>query len=217
MDFINKYGITMHNEDLLLQALTHTSYAHENNVSEYERLEFLGDAVIQLVVSEYLYQNNTHLDEGEMSKKRANYVCENALAHYAQSVGFIPYIRVGVGQASNVNDTIIADIFESICGAIYLDQGFEIVKNFIYKTIIPAIDNEEEFFGDYKSILQELIQTDKKSIDYVVVKESGPAHQKEFTVEARIDGMVYGKGIGYSKKTAEQKAAYDAYQKQAKK
>ena len=141
MDFLDKYDVHINNKELLLTALTHTSYAYEHHVPSYERLEFLGDAVLQLISSEYLYKN-MNLKEGEMSKVRASYVCEDALYEYAKKIGYIPYIRVGKGQSGNVNETIIADIFEAILGSIYLDQGFDVCKKYIYK-YISIIYNKE--------------------------------------------------------------------------
>ncbi len=215
MDFLEKYGIYIKNKDLLLQALTHTSYANEHNTASYERLEFLGDAVLQFIMSEYFYLN-TNYPEGTMSKKRASFVCENALYEYSKEIGYAPYIRVGNGQISDINATILADIFESILGVIYLDQGIEVAKKYIYDIIVPDIKKNKHFLSDYKSSLQELVQTDQKTLTYTVIKESGPAHDKTFTVEVKIDDMVYGIGTGKSKKEAEQNAAKDAYQKQAK-
>ena len=215
MDFLKKYGIDISNKELLLEALTHTSYDNEHNCISYERLEFLGDAVLQLITSEYLYENY-NLNEGSMSKKRASYVCEEALYKYAKEVGYIPYIRVGHGQLNDINETIIADIFEAILGCIYLDKGFEVAKNYVYKVIIPHIKNNEIYLSDYKSALQELTQMDKKTLDYVVVDEQGPAHDKKFVVEVKIDNVIFGRGIGKSKKEAEQNAAKDAFKKQAK-
>lgn len=215
MDFLNKYNILIKNNDLLLEALTHSSYSNEHNTNNYERLEFLGDAVLELIISDYFY-NNYDLSEGEMTKKRASYVCEEALSFYAKSIGFIPFIRVGHGQIDNINDTIIADVFEAILGVIYLDQGFEIAKNYIYEVIIPSIKDNKVFLKDYKSALQESIQTDKKTLEYVLVSESGPSHDKTYVVEVRVDNMVFGRGIGKSKKEAEQDAAKDAFKKKAK-
>jgi len=214
MDFLEKYGIKINNIELLEVALTHSSYSNEHNVENYERLEFLGDAVLQLITSEYFYLN-TYLTEGEMSKIRASYVCEQALAEYSKSIGIDKYIRVGHGQQKDLNDTIIADCFESVLGAIYLDQGFEVAKKYVNSVVMPYIENKHMFFGDYKSLLQELVQTDKKSLEYVLINESGPAHDKRFMVEVRIDNIVYGVGSGRSKKEAEQNAAYDAYKKRA--
>lgn len=215
MEFLKKFHIDVKNENLYVTALTHSSYSNEHHVESYERLEFLGDAVLQIVTSEYLYRT-TSLKEGEMSKERASYVCERALATYAKEIGIVPFIRVGHGQLDNINDTIIADVFESVIGAIFLDQGFDIAREFILSIVSPYIASNHEFIEDYKSKLQELVQTGKKSLEYVVTNETGPAHQKEFTIEVRIDGMVYGKGVGKSKKEAEQRAAFDAIGKQGK-
>lgn len=215
MNFLKKYNIDIKNKELLLTALTHSSFSNEHDTENYERLEFLGDAVLQVTISEYFYLN-TNLHEGEMSKKRASYVCEKALANYSKDLGLVPYIRVGNGQLSNINDTIIADIFESTIGAIYLDQGFETAKELITKIVIPYIEKKVVFLDDYKSLLQELVQTSKKSLEYKVINESGPAHNKVFEVEVVIDNIKYGVGRGKSKKEAEQNAALDAYNKQAK-
>ena len=215
MDFLRKYGININNKELLLTALTHSSYANEHNCSSYERLEFLGDSVLQVIVSEYLY-NNYDLKEGEMSKKRASYVCEDALYEYEKNIGYSSYIRVGHGQLNNVNETIVADVFEAILGAIYLDLGFDVAKKYIYDIVVPYIKDNHVFLSDYKSRLQEMTQMEKKTIEYVLVSEEGPSHDKTFTVEARIDGMIFGKGIGRSKKEAEQEAAKDAFKRQAK-
>ena len=215
MNFLNKYDIEIENKDLLLEALTHSSYSNEHNCLNYERLEFLGDAVLELIVSDYLYKSED-INEGSMTKKRASYVCEEALATYSKEVGFVPFIRVGHGQIDNINDTIIADIFEAILGVIYLEKGFDVAKKYINEVIIPHIKNNDVFLTDYKSALQESIQTDKRTLDYVLVDESGPAHDKTYSVEVRVDGMIFGKGIGKSKKEAEQMAAKDAFKRQAK-
>ena len=216
MQLLENLKIPFKNEKLYIRALTHTSYANENNVESYERLEYLGDAVLELVISEYLYKNTEHL-EGKMTKLRSHYVCENANYEYSIHLGLNEYLFLGNGEkdrGGKYRKAIVADIFESFIGAIYLDLGFEEAKKFIYKNIIPLIENKTiDFFDDYKSILQELVQTDKKSLDYVVVNESGPAHEKIFTVEVRIDDIVYGKGTAHSKKQAEQIAAKDALSK----
>lgn len=215
MDFLNKFGIKINNQELLLTALTHSSYSNEHNVENYERLEFLGDAVLQILMSDYLY-NNMQLREGEMSKTRASYVCEAACARYAEEINYKPYIRVGHGQINNINDTIVADIFESIMGCIYLDQGIDAARSLFEQVVIPNIKNHSMFLGDYKSKLQELVQTEKKSLEYRLINESGPAHDKLFEVEVVIDNIIYGRGTGKSKKEAEQRAALDAYNKQAR-
>ena len=198
---------------LLKVALTHSSYANEHkNCENYERLEFLGDAVLELVTSEYFYLN-TDYKEGQMTKMRASYVCEKALATYAKNIGIDKEIRLGHGQMHNLNDTIIADVFEAVVGAIYLDQGFDVVKNYIDTIIIPYIKRNINFNVDYKTRLQELVQTGKKSLEYETVKESGEAHKKVFEVVVKIDNIIYGRGKGSSKKEAEQMAALDAYNK----
>ena len=215
MDFLKKYEIELENKDLLLEALTHSSYSNEHSCNNYERLEYLGDAVLELIVSDYLFNNET-ISEGSMTKKRASYVCEEALATYSKEVGFIPFIRVGHGQLDNINDTIVADIFEAILGVIYLEKGFEVAKKYINEVVIPHIKKGDVFLTDYKSALQESIQTDKKTLEYVLISESGPAHDKTYAVEVRIDDMIFGKGTGKSKKEAEQNAAKDAFKKRAK-
>ncbi len=215
MKFLDKFNIKMKNEELITTALTHTSYANEHNVESYERLEFLGDAVLQIIMSDYLY-THTNLKEGEMSKKRSSYVCEQALYEYAKIWGYIPYIKVGNGQKDNVNETIVADIFESILGAIYLDQGIDKCREIIKEIVLPFVLNNTKFLKDYKSALQELVQTEKKSLEYVLIGEEGPAHDKFFTVEVIVDDIVFGRGSGHSKKEAEQQAAKDAYNKRAR-
>ena len=216
MEFIERDIIKKIDKEILKEALTHSSYSNEHkNVNNYERLEYLGDAVLELITSDYFY-NNTNYNEGEMTKKRASFVCEQALAYYANELGIPKYIRVGHGQINNINDTIIADVFESVLGAIYLTHGFYIAKAYIDEIIIPYIEKDFLFFGDYKTLLQEYVQTDKKTLEYILVNESGEAHDKTFEVEVRINNIVYGRGIGKSKKEAEQNAAFDAYKKSAK-
>lgn len=216
MEFLERKIIKDININLLNEALTHSSYSNEHKDSKnYERLEFLGDAVLELITSEYFYKN-TDYKEGIMTKKRASFVCEQALAHYAKDLGIDKLIKVGHGQENNINDTIIADVFESVLGAVYLTHGIEVSKEYINEIIVPYIEKDFMFLGDYKTLLQEYVQTDKKSLEYVLVNEYGEAHNKTFEVEVKIDGIVYGKGIGKSKKEAEQQAAFDAYKKSAK-
>ena len=213
MDFLQKFNIKLKNKKLLSIALTHSSYANEHKGCEnYERLEFLGDAVLEVVSSEYFYLH-TDYKEGEMTKLRADYVCEKALATYAREIGIDKEIKLGHGQVHNLNDTIIADVFEAVVGAIYLDQGFDVVKDYIDKIIIPYINKEMDFNADYKTKLQELVQTDRKSLEYEVVNEYGEAHKRVFEVVVKIDNIIYGRGKGSSKKEAEQRAALDAYNK----
>lgn len=216
MELLKKLEIPYKNVKLYQTALTHTSYANENSVKSYERLEFLGDAVLELIISEYLYKN-TEYEEGKMTKYRSHYVCENANYEYSTRLGLNEYLRLGHGEEESggkYRKAIVADIFESFIGAMYIDLGLEEVKKFIYKHIIPIIEDKTvDFFDDYKSVLQELVQTDKKSLEYNVIDEQGPAHDKTFTVEVKIDNIVYGSGTAHSKKEAEQIAAHDALKK----
>ena len=215
MNFLDKYNIKIKNQKLLETALTHSSYSNEHGGENYERLEFLGDAVLQLITSDYFYKKYNY-QEGELSKIRESFVCEEALAQYAKDVGIDKHIRVGNGQKGNINDTIIADTFESVLGAIYLDQGFEVSRTYALEVLSPYVLEHHVFLGDYKSRLQEMVQTDKKSLEYRMISESGPSHDKTFVFEVVIDGMVYGRGTGKSKKEAEQKAAHNALGKVAK-
>lgn len=211
MKTLEKYGIRLENNDLFKEALTHSSYAYEHGVLSYERLEFLGDAVLELVFSDYIYKT-TNDPEGVMSKLRSHYVCENALCEYAKSINLKDYIRMGNGL-KEANKTIIADVFEAIIAVIYLEHGIDKVKDLFNQIIVPYIEDGVDFIRDYKSLLQESVQPVKKVIEYKVVEESGPAHQKFFKVNVIIDGIVYGFGEGSTKKEAEQMAAEDAYNK----
>lgn len=216
MLILDKLNIPYNNLEYYNQAFTHTSYANETNTISYERLEYLGDAVLELIISEYLYKT-TNEPEGKMTKLRSSYVCENALYEYSCLLGLNEEIKLGRGESERDgkhNKTIVADIFESFIGAIFLDCGFDVVKAFIYKNIIPLIENNTiDFIEDYKSVLQELVQTDRKSLNYEVVEESGPAHDKTFKIVVKIDDIVYGEGIAHSKKEAEQLAAKSALKK----
>lgn len=216
MKVLEKFNIVPNHDSLYEKAFTHTSYANEHNTISYERLEYLGDAVMELVISEYLYKN-TEYQEGEMTKLRSYYVCAAAHYEYSKKLGLNEFVLLGNGEeetGGRNRKAIIADIYEAFIGAIFLDQGFEYVKKFIYKYIIPIIeDNKTNFFNDYKSILQEYVQTDKRSLMYQVIDESGPAHNKTFTVVVKIDDILYGKGTAGSKKEAEQLAAKDALKK----
>lgn len=205
---LSKYGVSSDNK-ILGVALTHTSYANEHNVPSYERLEFLGDAVLELIMSDYFYKN-TDYPEGKMSKIRASYVCEAALDKYAEVIHLRDYIKVGHSLESDINETITADVFEAVIATIYLNSGFNKAKEFVMDIAKPFILNNVKFMSDYKSYLQELVQTDKKSLSYNVVKETGPAHDKTFEVEVEVDGIVYAHGVGKSKKEAEQNAAKNA-------
>ena len=217
-ELFNKLNIVPKDINLYKAAFSHSSYVNEHKVkNDYERLEFVGDAVLDLVIADYLY-NNYKETEGEMTKVRASYVCENANYCYATGLGLENYILVGNGEKeSGIKKAIVADIFEALMGAIYIDLGYATVRNTILRIIVPYIeDPNTTFFSDYKSTLQEYVQTEQKSLEYNLIKEEGPAHDKRFTVEVRIDGIVYGIGYGTTKKEAEQEAAKEAIKKMVK-
>ena len=211
-------GVKFNHIELLHQALTHSSYANENESSTHnERLEFLGDAVIGLLMGEYLY-NKGIKTEGEMSKKRAQAVCEEALAMYAASINLASYLKLGKGSeqlGSRENPAIIADAFEAVFGAIFLDLGFEATRKLFKKIVIPNLHEVKEI-KDYKSTLQEYVQTDRKNITYHLEHQEGPSHDKVFTVSVRMDDIILGIGKAKTKKEAEQKAAEYALSKLAK-
>ena len=214
-----KLGIVPNNKDLYRLAFSHSSYVNERHLkADYERLEFLGDAVLDLVVSDYLYRHSDK-KEGDMTKIRASYVCENACFRYASDLEFSNYIKVGHGEeleGGRYKKVILADIFEAFMGAIYLDLGYDTVRKVLLEIIVPYIEDESiSFFHDYKSALQEYVQTSQQSLHYELIKEEGPAHNKRFTVQVKIDGIVYGTGVSGSKKEAEQEAAKIALDKLA--
>lgn len=218
-ELFKKLNIKPRDMKLYVTAFSHSSYANEHKAKQdYERLEFLGDAVLDLVVADYLY---THYDEneGEMTKVRASYVCENANYRYSTDLGLPKYIMVGHGEqkeGGKFKKAIVADIFEALMGAIYLDLGYATVRQVILNIIVPYIKNKNiTFFSDYKSSLQEYVQTEQKSLDYKLIGEEGPAHDRTFTIEVIIDNIVYGRGVGPSKKDAEQEAAKEALEKLA--
>jgi len=218
-ELFEKLKIKPKNKELYKTAFSHSSYANEHKAKQdYERLEFLGDAVVDLVIADYLYSNKKE-NEGEMTKVRASYVCENALYEYSMSLGLNNYIKVGHGEekeGGKFKKAIVADIFEAFVGAIYLDLGYATARKTVLNIIVPYIENPNiTFFSDYKSALQEYIQTTQKSLHYELIKEEGPAHNKRFTVQVKIDNMIYGEGISGSKKEAEQEAAKVALSKLA--
>ena len=215
-----KLGIVPNNKDLYRLAFSHSSYVNERHLKEdYERLEFLGDAVLDLVVSVYFYRHSDK-KEGDMTKIRASYVCENACFRYASDLEFSNYIKVGHGEeleGGRYKKVILADIFEAFMGAIYLDLGYDTVRKVLLEIIVPYIEDESvTFFHDYKSSLQEFIQTEQRTLQYKVIKEEGPPHQRTFTVQVSVDDIIYGTGTANSKKEAEQEAARSALEKLAR-
>ena len=218
MNLEEKYNIDL-KKDLIKRAFTHSSYVNETKKGEdYERLEFLGDKILDFLVSEYLYVSE-HLKEGEMTKIRASYVCENALYEYSKRLGFSKYLRLGKGEeATGGRDrkAILADVFEAFLAAVYLTYGLDKAKEIVYDTVIKSIESKDDLFlHDYKSILQELLQTDKVGATYEVIEETGPAHNRTFKIVVKLDDVVLGVGVAGSKKEAEQEAAKDALSKRA--
>mgnify|MGYP002679802582 CR=1 FL=1 len=205
---------TFKNINLLKTALTHKSYANENNVQSYERLEFLGDSILEFVSSKILYEKYKNLSEGEMTKVRAYSVCEDSLYTIAIKHNFSDFLYLGKSErASKTNKkAILADTVEAVIAAIYFDSGIEEAEKFIVKNIISIIDTAiENGLKDYKTILQEKLQVHGEvTIKYNVIKEEGPDHDKTFTVELECNGKKLAEGIGHSKKNAEMEAAKHA-------
>lgn len=211
-----KIGYHFENKLLLRQALTHSSFANEQKVNkfeDYERLEFLGDAVLELVSSEFLFQENKEMPEGKLTRMRASIVCEQALAYCARQFGLETYILLGVGEertGGRTKDSIISDVMEAIIGAIYIDSGMEQAAAFIQRFVLSDLEHKKLFY-DAKTILQEVVQQKNEGrLHYELIRESGPDHDKLFVVEARIDEKRIGEGTGKTKKAAEQQAAYEA-------
>lgn len=218
-ELFNRLNIKPKDIRLYITAFSHSSYANEHKAKgDYERLEFLGDSVVDLAIADYLYSHNDE-NEGEMTKVRASYVCENALYEYSTNLELNKYIKVGHGEekeGGKYKKAIVADIFEALIGAIYLDLGYATARKVVLNIIVPYIEDPKiTFFSDYKSSLQEYVQTEQKSVYYELVEETGPAHDRTFKVEAKIEDMVYGVGVGSSKKEAEQEAAKVALEKLA--
>ena len=210
MELLKTHSIKPINTHLYELAFLHESYSNEHGLDEcYERLEFLGDTVLDLVVSEYLYDMDSSLSEGQLTRTRANYVCKKALYTYSIEVGLNDYLRIGAGVELTPREinSIISDVFESFIGALYLDLGLDKVKEFLYKTVIPHIDNGDIFFYDYKSELKQLCDSDGRKVIYELLDEVGEPHAKTFTMTVLINGEKNGTGVGGSKKEAEQNAA----------
>ena len=205
------FDLHFKNFALLEQAMTHSSYANEHNTISNERLEFLGDAVLGLAVGRYLYDNLSD-NEGILTKKRAMDVCETSLYNYALSFDLGSYLLLGKGEEKNQGrekPAVLADAFEAFLGATFLDKGYDEALKILKKVVFPNIKstlNEDD--NDYKSKLQELVQSDKRTLNYVIVSESGPAHNKEFVARVYMDeDIMMGEGVGKTKKEAEQNAA----------
>ena len=218
-----KVGYTFRDLSLLKQALMHSSYTNEKHLPKHrcnERLEFLGDAVLELVSSEYLYLNSPHTPEGELTKTRASMVCEPSLALCARDIGLGDYLLLGKGEEATGGrhrDSVTSDAMEALIGAVYLDGGFTNAKEFIHRFVLTDLEDKKLFY-DIKTILQEMVQGTKAgTISYRLTGEEGPDHDKSFYVEVLIGDRVYGEGKGRTKKAAEQQAAYRAILKLRKK
>lgn len=213
------FNLSFKNKNLLKRAMTHSSYANENESLSNERLEFIGDAVLDLAVGKYLYENIPEA-EGILTKKRAQEVCEEALVRYAKSFNLGDYILLGKGEElsqGRLKPGILADTFEALLGAIYIDKGLEETYKVLEKVVFPFVKEDlDKDDADYKSKLQELVQSDKRTLKYKIISETGPAHDREFISSVWMDDIILmGRGKGKTKKEAEQNAALSALKKLA--
>jgi ribonuclease III len=214
--FEQNIGYEFKNLNLLKTALTHTSYAYENKTKSYERLEYLGDSILEFISSKYLFENFQELSEGEMTKVRAYAVCENSLYEIAVKHNFSDFLYLGKSEKSTKTDkkAILADCVEAVIAAIYLDSNdIKVVQNFILENIKDAVEYASKNVGvkDYKTVLQEKLQENGEvNIKYNIINESGPDHNKTFTAEVECDGKKLASGTGRSKKGAEMEAARKA-------
>lgn len=210
----NNLSYNFKNKNLLLNALSHSSYANEmrNGVTSNERLEFLGDSVLSIIVSEYLFDKFNNLPEGELTKLRASLVCEKSLCSFSRQLHIGDFLMLGKGEekgGGRERDSILADAFEAVLAAMYLDGGMEVARKHVLRFILPELSHkDDDSFKDYKTALQEIIQKNpEESVTYILTGESGPDHDKLFEVEVHLNSNVIGKGTGKSKKSAEQAAA----------
>lgn len=216
-EFQERIGYTFQNVSILKNALTHSSYANERHwhySANNERLEFLGDAVLELASSKFIFSSNPEMVEGKMTKMRASLVCEKSLAESARQIRLGEYLYLGRGEyrtGGDKRDSILSDAFEAVIGAIYLDGGFAPADRFIRAYVLSDIE-KKQLFHDSKTILQEMIQEknhENTHISYPILSEQGPDHEKHFEVCCEINGIQYAKGSGHTKKGAEQEAAYE--------
>jgi ribonuclease-3 len=219
-EIVEGFGFEVNDINLYILAMTHQSYANENQSLSNERLEYLGDAILDFLVADFLYHKFPDLPEGKLTKIRAKYVCAPANSKYAINIGLNACLLLGKGeteQGGSTKQSLLGDLFEAFLGAVYLDSGLDSVKKILEIVIFPLIENPEgSFFVDYKSQLQEYIQSEsRKGLEYQLVKEIGPAHDKTFTVNVFHDQIKLGTGVGKSKKEAEQNAASNAIEKLA--
>ncbi|WP_413828979.1 ribonuclease III [Methanobrevibacter sp. UBA412] len=216
-ELLNKFNIKTNNLDIYETAFTHSSYAVKQELPlDYERLEFLGDSILNMFVSDILFKMHPNFGEGKLTKIRANYVCQQALIFYSHKFGLDQYVKLDFEDSyltKNEVLSITADVFESFLGAIYLDQGFDTVKKFLIETIYPYIKQKLIFFYDYKSSIKEYGDANEVKVDYELLEEKGLPHNKTFKMCILIDGEQYGTGVGKNKKDAEQLAAKEAISK----
>ncbi len=211
-----RIGYRFRDRDLLRQALTHSSFANEqkiNKLKDYERLEFLGDAVLELISSEFLFRRNPQMPEGKLTRLRASMVCEPALAFCARELELGEYVLLGRGEevtGGRKRDSITSDVMEALIGALYLDGGISAADSFVHRFVLSDLENKILFF-DSKTVLQEMLQAQGiAGLSYELKGESGPDHDKQFLVEAVLRQKTIGRGQGHTKKAAEQQAAYEA-------
>ena len=217
LELEKKAGYQFHDRRLLERAMTHKSYINEAHMEKYEsneRLEFLGDAVLELVTSEFLFQDEAKFPEGELTRMRASIVCAPALAFCARQLDLGGYLRLGKGEEATGGrnrDSLTSDALEALIGAIYMDGGFTNAKEFIHKVVLSDLENKKLFF-DSKTILQEVVQARFRDqrVTYRLMEEEGPDHDKSFRTAVCIGDEIYGTGTGHTKKRAEQEAAYHA-------
>ena len=222
-DWLSEKGIPYKNKDLIMNAFVHSSYVNEHKtfLDDNERLEFMGDAVLQVWTTTKLFLLEPPLHEGEMTTLRAQLDCEEALAQYTRTLKLNRFLLLGVGEektGGRERDSILADMFEALLGAVYLDSGYASVDKILEEVITPTINKpKSEKVIDYKTKLQEFIQSDsRKTVRYEVVNMSGPSNKPEFEVVVLLDDIILGRGVGFSKKKAEQQAARDAFEKMVK-
>lgn len=214
--FEEKIGYTFKNKELIHEALAHSSYANETReCHSNERLEFLGDSVLSIIVSEHLFTHFKHLPEGELTKIRSSLVCEKALFKFAQKIDLGSFILLGKGEENTggrERPSIVSDAFEAVIAAVYLDGGMEEARKYVLGFIPDDLNaNSGKDLDDFKTLLQEIIQCNpEEKVEYVLVSQTGPDHDRIFSVEVCLNGSVIGKGEGHSKKQAEQMAAHEA-------
>lgn len=224
IDYFKQFNIHIKDETILKQAFIHTSFVNENkhlNLEDNERLELLGDAVLQLWTANFLYHQQPQISEGDMTLLRAQLVNEKVLAEFSKELNLAQYIQLGVGELKNGGlnrNSILADNFEAVIGALYLDQGFDAIDIFCQKVIVKKFDSiDKDDLMDFKTKLQEFVQSDtRKTVQYQIVSSSGPANQPVFEAIVKLDDLVLGRGTGTSKKRAQQQAAKDALNKLVK-